>query len=125
MAAGAAVQKLMTKLKNEQEILMNLADMLAEVYTIESTVLRTQKLIAVNGEAACITQIDMAKIFISDALERVNLHGKHCLQSFAEGDELRIMLMGLKRFTKYETFNTKDARRRVAAKVVEAGKYNF
>jgi len=47
------------------------------------------------------------------------------LQSFAEGDELRIMLMGLKRFTKYETFNTKDARRRVAAKVVEAGKYNF
>jgi hypothetical protein len=99
--------------------------MLAEVYSMESAVLRTQKLIELKGEVECAIQIDMTKIFVSDAMERVNIYGKHCLQSFAEGDELRIMLMGLKRFTKYETFNTKDARRRVAAKVLEAGKYNF
>jgi hypothetical protein len=125
MSAGAAVQKLMKQLKNEQEILMNVSDMLAEVYSMESAVLRTQKLIELKGEVECAIQIDMTKIFVSDAMERVNIYGKHCLQSFAEGDELRIMLMGLKRFTKYETFNTKDARRRVAAKVLEAGKYNF
>lgn len=125
MTAGAAAQKLMTKLKTEQEILMNVADMLAELYSMESTVLRTQKWIEKSGEAACQTQIDMTKVFISDAMERLNLHGKHALQSFAEGDELRIMLMGLKRFTKYDTFNTKEARRRIAAKVIEVGKYPF
>lgn len=125
MSAGAAVQKLMAKMKNEQEILMNVSDMLAEVYSMESTVLRTQKLIELNGEAASSVQIDMTKIFVSDAMERINIYGKHCLQSFAEGDELRIMLMGLKRYTKYEPFNTKEARRRVAAKVLEAGKYIF
>ena len=125
MTAGAAAQKLMAKLKHEQEILMNVADMLAAVYSMESTVLRTQKLIAIRGEAACATQIDMTKVFISDALEKLNTEGKHAIQSFAEGDELRIMLMGLKRYTKYETFNTKDARRRIAAKVLEAKKYTF
>lgn len=125
MTAGAAVQKLMTKLKNEQEILMNIADMLSEVYCMESMVLRTQKLIANHGEAESTTQIDICKVFVSDALERLNIHGKHALQAFAEGDELRVMLMGLKRFTKYEIFNTKDARRRIAAKVLEAGKYPF
>lgn len=125
MTAGAAAQKLMAKLKHEQEILMNVADMLAAVYSMESALLRTQKLIAASGEAACEAQIDMTKVFISDAMERLNIEGKHALQSFAEGDELRIMLMGLKRYTKYETFNTKDARRRIAAKVFEAGKYTF
>ena len=125
MTAGAAAQKLMAKLKHEQEILMNVADMLAAVYSMESTVLRTQKLIAIKGEAACATQIDMTKVFISDALEKLNIDGKHALQSFAEGDELRIMLMGLKRYTKYETINTKDARRRIAAKVLEEKKYSF
>jgi alkylation response protein AidB-like acyl-CoA dehydrogenase len=125
MVAGAAVQKLMTKLKSEQEILMNIADMIAEVYAMESAVLRTQKLISVRGEGACESQIDMTKVYMSDAMERLNLHGKHALQSFAEGDELRIMLMGLKRYTKYETINTKELRRKIAAKVLDAGKYIF
>ncbi|HNC73232.1 MAG TPA: acyl-CoA dehydrogenase family protein, partial [Chitinophagales bacterium] len=125
MTAGAAVQKLMKQLKNEQEILMNIADMLAEVYALESTVLRTQKLIANNGEAAVAVQIDMTKIAISDGMERINLYGKHALQAFGEGDELRIMLMGLKRYTKYDIVNTKEARRRVAAKVLEANTYCF
>ncbi|MEZ5026236.1 MAG: acyl-CoA dehydrogenase family protein [Chitinophagales bacterium] len=125
MTAGYAAQKLMKELKNEQEILMNVADMLAEVFAMESTILRTQKLISIKGEPAYETQIDMTKVFVSDAMERLNLHGKHALQSFVEGDELRIMLMGLKRFTKFEIFNTKNARRRIAAKVLEEGKYSF
>jgi hypothetical protein len=125
MVAGAAVQKLMTKLKHEQEILMNVADMIIEVYAMESAVLRTQKIIATKGESEAAYQIDLTKTYVSDAVERLNLHGKHALQSFAEGDELRMMLMGLKRFTKTETFNTKAARRRIAARVSETGGYNF
>ncbi|MBP9135753.1 MAG: acyl-CoA dehydrogenase, partial [Chitinophagales bacterium] len=125
MVAGAGVQKLMQKLKDEQEILMNLSDMMIELFTMESTLLRTLKLISLRGEAACSLHVDMTKVFISDAMERLNGHGKHALQSFSEGDELRMMLMGLKRFTKFEPINTKDARRRVAAKLIEENKYCF
>jgi alkylation response protein AidB-like acyl-CoA dehydrogenase len=125
MVAGAAVQKLMTKLKHEQEILMNIADMIIELFAMESTLLRVEKKIAIEGEANAEIEITIAKVFISDAVERVNLHGKHALQSFAEGDELRMMLMGLKRFTKLDPFNTKVARRAIAEKVSEAEKYCF
>jgi alkylation response protein AidB-like acyl-CoA dehydrogenase len=125
LTAGAAVQKLMQKLKHEQEILMNIADMILEVYAMESALLRLQKSIAKNGEAACELEIAIVKTYISDAMEKINVHGKHALQSFGEGDELRIMLMGLKRYTKSEIFNTKNARRKIAEKVLETGKYCF
>ncbi|MCB9032979.1 MAG: acyl-CoA dehydrogenase family protein [Chitinophagales bacterium] len=125
MVAGAAVQKLMKSLKHEQEILMNIADMILEVYAIESTVLRTQREIDNRGNEEASIYIDLAKVYISDAVERINLYGKHALQSFAEGDELRIMLMGLKRYTKSEIINTKNARRRIADKVLEAEAYCF
>ena len=129
MVAGGAVKMQMDgkiDLRNEQEILMNVADMLAEVFSMESTVLRTQKQIAVLGEAACESQIDMTRVFVSDALERLNLHGKHALQSFAEGDELRIMLMGLKRFTKYTNMpNVIGLREKIAAKIISENKYAF
>jgi len=125
MVAGAAVQKLMTKLKHEQEILMNIADMIIELFAMESTLLRVEKKIAIEGEANAELEIAITKVFISDAVERVNLHGKHALQSFAEGDELRMMLMGLKRFTKLDPFNTKVARRAIADKVSEEEKYCF
>lgn len=125
MAAGAAVQKFMQKLAKEQEIIMNLSDMIIDIFTAESTLLRTEKLISVRGEEACAAQIDMTKTFISDALERVNINGKHAVCAFAEGDELRMMLMGLKRFTKYQPFNTIAARRRIADQLTEAGEYCF
>jgi alkylation response protein AidB-like acyl-CoA dehydrogenase len=125
MVAGAAVQKLMTKLKHEQEILMNIADMIIELFAMESTLLRVEKKIAIEGEANAEMEIAIAKVFISDAVERVNLHGKHALQSFAEGDELRMMLMGLKRFTKLDPFNTKAARRAIATRISEEQKYCF
>ncbi|MCZ2392638.1 MAG: acyl-CoA dehydrogenase family protein [Chitinophagales bacterium] len=125
LVAGAAAQKLMTKLKYEQEILMNIADMIIDVYAMESTVLRVQKKIANEGEEAAELEILIAKTFISDAVERLNVNGKHALQSFAEGDELRMMLMGLKRYTKLEPFNTKNARRAVAARISEKQSYHL
>jgi hypothetical protein len=67
----------------------------------------------------------MCKVYFSDALERVNIHGKHAIAAFAEGDEQRMMLMGLKRFTKYEVVNTKVIRRAVAEKMIEANGYSL
>lgn len=125
MTAGAAVQKFMQKLDKEQEIIMNVADMLIEVFACESVLLKTEKLLSIKGEEACALQIDMTRVYISDALERINLSGKHAIASFNDGDTLRIMLMGLKRFTKYETFNTIAARRRIADKLIEENQYCF
>ncbi len=125
MVSGSAAQKLMMKLKDEQEILMNLADMLIELYACESTLLRTEKLVVLKGEAATEGQRAMLKVYFSDAIERMNLHGKHALAAFAAGDELKIMLMGLKRFTNFEVVNTKELRRKVADMVIAANGYSF
>jgi hypothetical protein len=125
MTAGAAVQKFMQKFEKEQEIIMNISDMLIELYASESVLLRVEKLISVRGQEACELEIDIAKTYISDAFERINLSGKHAITAFNEGDTLRIMLMGLKRFTKYEPYNTIAARRRIADKLIAENKYCF
>lgn len=125
MVAGAAVQKFMMKLSEEQEILMNVADMAIEIYAAESALLRTEKLIGIKGEAACALQKDLALCYLHEAIEKVNSAGKAAIMGFAEGDELRVMLMGLKRFTKIEPFNTKNARRRVADAMIAENKYIF
>ncbi len=125
MVAGGAVQKLMMQLEHEQEIVMNVTDMLMEVFTCESVLLRTQKLSASKNETELQPYLDMTKVFFNDAIERINLSGKHAITSFAEGDEQRMMLMGLKRFTKYETVNTKELRRRIAQKLIDANQYCF
>ncbi len=125
MTAGAAVQKFMQDLEKQQEIIMNISDMLIELFACESALLRTERLIGVQGEEASALQIDMTKVYLSDAVERINLHGKHAIAAFNEGDVLRVMLMGLKRFTKYETFNTIDARRRIADKMIAENAWCF
>jgi alkylation response protein AidB-like acyl-CoA dehydrogenase len=125
MVSGAAVQKFMMKLSEEQEILMNLADMLIEGYVAESVLLRVEKLIGIRGEKACAIQRDMAMICLHEAAEKAASAGRQAIYAFAEGDELRLMLLGLKRFTKIEPFNLKEARRRVAANVLEKGEYPF
>jgi len=125
MVAGAAVKKLMQKLEDEQEILMNVADMMMEVYGAEATLLRSLKLLDMKGEVTAQPYIEMTRVFISDAMERLNLHGRHAIASFAEGDELRMMLLGLKRFTKTEVVNTKALRRSIAARLIEANQYAF
>lgn len=125
MVAGAAVQKLMMQLAKEQEVLMNLADMLIELYVAESLQLRVEKLVGMRGEEACALQLDMMRVFINDAAEKIMHSGKEALNSFAEGDERRMMMMGLRRFTKTEDVNTTVARRNIAAKVIEENKYCF
>lgn len=125
MTAGAAVQKFMQTFEKEQEVIMNIADMLIELYVSESVILRVEKLMNVYGRDACSLQIDMAKTYLSDAMERIHLSGKHAITAFNEGDMLRIMLMGLKRFTKYEPYNTVAARRRIADKLIAENGYCF
>lgn len=124
MVAGAAVQKFMMDFEKEQEIMMNLADMLIDLYAAESTILRVEKLRSIKPESSNLFE-NIAKCFMSDALERINLSGKHAVTAFAEGDELRMMLLGLKRFTKYEPINTTAVRREVANYIIEAGGYNL
>jgi alkylation response protein AidB-like acyl-CoA dehydrogenase len=123
MVAGSAVQKLMMKLQDEQEILMNIADMALETYMAESALLRVMKLQEKIGASAAALQTDMMQCYLTDAVDRVNKFGKDAINGFAEGDEQRMMLLGLKRFTKYQPFNTKAARRRIADKMIESGKY--
>lgn len=125
MTSGAAVQKLMMKIDSEQEILMNIADMAIQTFNAESVMLRTMKIVEKQGEAAAQDYLDMMRIYLYDAADRVNKSGKDAVNAFADGDEQRMILMGLKRFTKADPFNTKDARRRIADKMIAAGKYCF
>ncbi len=125
MVAGAAVQKLMMQLEKEQEVLMNIADMAIETYNAESALLRVMKLTEQKGEAAVKLQADIMRTYLYDAADRINKSGKDALNSFADGDELRMMHIGLKRFTKVEPFNTKDARRRICEKLVADNGYHF
>jgi alkylation response protein AidB-like acyl-CoA dehydrogenase len=125
MVAGAAVQKFMMKLSDEQEVLMNLADMLIEGYVAESILLRVEKLIGMRGEANCQIEKEMAIIYLHHAIETASSAGKAAIYAFAQGDELRLMLLGLKRFTKIDPYNLKESRRTVANHVIEKGEYPF
>ncbi len=125
MVAGAAVQKLMMKIESEQEILMNIADMAINTFHAESALLRAIKIAASKGEEAASLYLDIARTYLYDTADRVNKSGKDAINAFAEGDEQRMMLMGLKRFTKAESFNSKDARRRIADKLIADNKYSF
>lgn len=125
MASGAAAQKLMMKLESEQEVLMHIADMGIQAFHAESLLLRVMKLVDMRGANACSLQIDMLHTFLYDAADKINKSGKDALNAFASGDEQRMMLLGLKRFTKAQPFDSKSARRRIADAMIEANKYCF
>ena len=125
MTAGAAVQKLMMKIESEQEVLMNLADMAIETFNAESVLLRVMKMTDQQGDAATQLHQDIMRTYLYDAADKVNKSGKDAINAFADGDEQRMILMGLKRFTRAEPFNTKDARRRLADKMIAESKYCF
>jgi len=120
LTAGAAAQKLMMKLESEQEILMNIADMAIETFVAESLLMRVMKL---AGKERSALYSDILKCYLYDAADNINKWGKDAINAFAEGDEQRMILMGIKRFTKAQPFNTKDARRRIADAFIEQKRY--
>ena len=126
MVAGAAVQKYGPELESHQQLLMAASDILIEIYMAESTILRTEKLAKKEGEDKVQEQIAMAKLYLYHAVDIVNQKGKEGIVSFAEGDEQRMMLMGLKRFTKYTNMpNVIGLREKIAAKIISENKYAF
>lgn len=123
MTAGAAIQKFMMAIEKEQEVLLNIADMALETYNAESALLRLMKLTDLRGAAATEYEKNITLTYLYDAADRIHKHGKDAINSFAGGDEQRFMLLGLKRFTKAQPFNTKDARRMIANKLLGDNKY--
>ncbi|MGZ3879923.1 MAG: acyl-CoA dehydrogenase family protein [Flavisolibacter sp.] len=124
LTAGAAAQRLMMKLESEQEVLMNIADMAIDTYVAESLLLRVMKLSETPAANLSIYK-DILNCFLYDAADRIHKNGKDAINSFAEGDEQRMILMGLKRFTKTQPFNSKDARRRIADHLISDKRYNL
>jgi alkylation response protein AidB-like acyl-CoA dehydrogenase len=118
LVAGAAVQKLMMNIDKEQEILMHIADMAIDTFHAESCLLRTLKLAEKSGEKNIPIQTDITRCYIYDAADRINKKAKDALNAFADGDELRMMNIGIKRFTKTQPFNSKNAKRRIADKLI-------
>jgi alkylation response protein AidB-like acyl-CoA dehydrogenase len=125
MIAGAAVQKFENKLQFEQEIVMNIADLINVIYVCESTLLRVQKAVEKVGAENYQEQIDMLKVFIYDSCDEINKAGKDAINSFVEGDQANMMLMGLKRFTKHDGVNVKELRRRIADKLINKNEYCY
>ncbi len=126
MVAGAVVQKYGPNLDNEQQLLIDCADMLIEIYMAESTILRTEKLVKKEGENQTKEQIAMAKLYLYKAVDITFQKGKESIISFAEGDEQRMMLMGLKRYTKYTNMpNIVELRRTISAKIIKENSYCF
>lgn len=125
MTAGAAAQKLMAKLEQEQEVVMNVADMMINCFAMEAAVLRSMKISSSRGEEAAGPYITMARVFCESAMEQVAISGKNAITSFAEGDELKMMLLGLKRFTKTEPVNAKAMRREIARPLIDANAWCY
>jgi len=126
MVAGKAVQTYGMDLENHQQLILAAADVMMEIYMAESAVLRAEKLVTSKGEVAVKEQIAMAKLNLYNAVENINKAGKEAILYFSEGDEQRVMLMGLKRFTKYTNLpNAIALRNIIAAKVIEENGYCF
>ena len=126
MIAGSAAQKYGVELEEHQQILIAAADVLIEIYMAESTVLRTEKLAKKVGEENCKEQIAMAQLYLYKAVDIIYSRGKESIISFTEGDEQRIMLMGLKRFTKYTNHpNVVGLREIITTKLVSENSYCF
>ncbi len=125
MASGKAAEKFGPKLDHEQEVLMSLADMLIEVYAAESTILRTEKLMSTYGEEGSTLYQNMAKLYLYEAVTKIKNAGDEAVACFAEGDELRVMLMGMKRFTKMDPVNTKELRQAIADVMIKENKFPY
>jgi len=125
MTLGTAAQKYMMGLSDQQEVLMNVADIIMDTYAMESAILRTRKMAAAQGEDAVAQYAEMTRVFCNDAVERIEAVAKNTLAAMAEGDELRTLLAALRRFTKMTPMNTVAARQRIANAMIEANRYVY
>jgi alkylation response protein AidB-like acyl-CoA dehydrogenase len=126
MVLGTAAQKYMMGLADQQEVLVNCADIIMDAYQMETAVLRAKKIAASKGEDAAARYIDMASVFCNDAIQRVDMKARNTIAAMSEGDEGRTLLVALKRFTKNNfPINTIAARRRIADELIEANKYIY
>jgi alkylation response protein AidB-like acyl-CoA dehydrogenase len=126
MVIGTAAQKYMMELQNQQEILLNAADMIMDAYQMETAILRAKKFADKNGEEAAGRYIDMASVYCNDAIQRVEAKAKNTIAAMSEGDEMRTLLVALKRFTKNNSpVNTIAARQRIADTMIQANTYVY
>jgi alkylation response protein AidB-like acyl-CoA dehydrogenase len=126
MIAGKAVQTFGMELEKQQQLIMNIADILIQIYVAESTLLKTEKLVHRTDEANCEGQISIAKLNLYNAVETTIQKGKESIISFTSGDEQRMLLMGLRRFTKYSNMpNIIALRNTIAHRISQENKYCF
>jgi alkylation response protein AidB-like acyl-CoA dehydrogenase len=125
MVLGTAAQKYMTALSEEQEVLIGASNVIMDVFAMESAILRAQKLSAAQGEEQAALYLDMVRVFCNDAVERVEAEARNTLAAIVEGDELRVLLAALKRFTRHTPTNTVVARRRIADAMIKANRYVY
>jgi alkylation response protein AidB-like acyl-CoA dehydrogenase len=123
--AGAATQKYMQAIQDQQEVMGAIADMVIETYAMESAVLRAQKIAERNGEAAASLPIAMTRVYLSQAMDKIEAAAKKVIAAVADGDMLRTQLAILRRLAKHEPFNTIELRQQIAQKVIERGKYTL
>lgn len=125
LVSGAALQKFTTAIEEQQEIMMHVSDMMIEIYVAESVLLRVEKLMQRDGAEAHTIARDCALLYLHKAVDKCALAGKEVIEGFAKGDELNVLLLGLKRFTKIDPMNQIEARRRIADATIEKKSYLF
>jgi len=124
-AAGAATQKYLQAIQDQQEVMGAIADMVIEIYAMESAVLRTMKIAAKNGEAAATLPIAMTRVYLAQAIDKIESAARKIIAAVADGDMLRTQLAILRRLGKHEPYNTIELRQQIAQKVIEQGKYGL
>ena len=126
MVLGTAAQKYMMGLADQQEVLLNCADIIMDAYQMETAVLRAKKIAVAKSEDAAARYIDIASVYCNVAIQRVEMKARNTIAAIAEGDEGRTLLVALKRFTKNNSpINTIAARQRIAAELIEKNKYVY
>jgi butyryl-CoA dehydrogenase len=124
-AAGAAIQKYLQAIQDQQEVMGAIADMVIEIYAMESAVLRTMKIAVKNGEAAAALPIAMTRVYLAQAMDKIESAARKIIAAVADGDMLRTQLAILRRLGKHEPYNTIELRQQIAQKVIEHGKYGL
>ncbi len=124
-AAGVATQKYMNSIQDHQEVMGAIADTVIEVYAMESAVLRAQKMVESKGEAGAMLALAMTRVYVSEAMERIESAARKVIAAVAEGDMLRTQVAILRRLAKFEPFNTIALREQIAQRVIERGKYSL